>query len=118
FLMLFLAAITSSLSMLQPAKAFFAETLGLSNGRATLFTAFICLLGNLFVLWFSRDLVALDTLDFWVGTFLIFVVAGTQIICFSWVTGLRRGLQEAHEGALMRIPPYVGFIMKYVSPVY
>lgn len=118
FFMLFLAAITSSLSMLQPAKAFFAETLGLPNGRATLFTAFICLLGNLFVLWFSKDLVALDTLDFWVGTFLIFVVAGTQIICFSWVTGLQRGLKEAHEGALMRIPRFVGFIMKWVSPAY
>jgi len=118
FFMLFLAAITSSLSMLQPAKAFFAETLGLPNGKATALTAFICLLGNLFVLWFSQDLVALDTLDFWVGTFLIFLVAGTQIICFSWVTGLERGLREAHEGAEMRIPRFIGFIMKWVSPVY
>lgn len=118
FFMLFLAAITSSLSMLQPAKAFFAETLGLPNGRATLLTAGICLIGNLFVLWFSQDLVALDTLDFWVGTFLIFVVAGTQIICFSWVTGLERGLREAHEGAELRIPRWIGFIMKWVSPLY
>jgi len=118
FFMLFLAAITSSLSMLQPAKAFFAEALGLPNGKATALTAFICLLGNLFVLWFSQDLVALDTLDFWVGTFLIFLVAGTQIICFSWVTGLERGLREAHEGAEMRIPRFIGFIMKWVSPVY
>ena len=118
FFMLFLAAITSSLSMLQPAKAFFAETLGLPNGRATALTAAICLVGNLFVLWFSKDLVALDTLDFWVGTFLIFVVAGTQIVCFAWITGLERGLKEAHEGALMRIPPFIGFIMKWVSPIY
>jgi SNF family Na+-dependent transporter len=118
FFMLFLAAITSSLSMLQPAKAFFAETLGLPNGKATALTAFICLLGNLFVLWFSQDLVALDTLDFWVGTFLIFLVAGTQIVCFSWVTGLERGLREAHEGAQMRIPRFIGFTMKWISPVY
>jgi SNF family Na+-dependent transporter len=118
FFMLFLAAITSSLSMLQPTKAFFAEALGLPNGKATALTAGICLLGNLFVLWFSQDLVALDTLDFWVGTFLIFVVAGTQIVCFAWITGLERGLREAHEGAEMRIPRFIGFIMKWVSPVY
>lgn len=118
FFMLFLAAITSSLSMLQPAKAFFAETLGLSNGRAVSLTAAICLVGNLFVLWFSKGLVALDTLDFWVGTFLIFLVAGTQIVCFAWVRDLRRSLLEAHEGAAMRIPRFITFIMKWVSPIY
>ena len=58
FFMLFLAAITSSLSMLQPAKAFFEEALGmLAHGRATLLVAGLCLAGNLFVLWFSKGLV-------------------------------------------------------------
>jgi neurotransmitter:Na+ symporter, NSS family len=118
FFMLFLAAITSSLSMLQPAKAFFEESLGLSRVRATTFVSVLCLGGNLFVLWFSKDLVALDTLDFWVGTFMIFVVAGTQIICFGWVFGVDKGLELAHEGAQMRIPRVFRFIIKYVSPLY
>lgn len=118
FFMLFLAAITSSLSMLQPAKAFFAEALGLSNKAATTLVAALCLAGNLFVLYFSKDLVALDTLDFWVGTFMIFVVAGTQIICFGWVFGVDKGLKEAHEGAQMRIPGIFRFVIKYVAPAY
>jgi SNF family Na+-dependent transporter len=118
FFMLFLAAITSSLSMLQPTKAFFAEALGLSHKGATVLVAALCIGGNLFVLWFSKGLTALDTLDFWVGTFMIFVVAGTQIICFAWVFGVDKGLAEANRGAQKRIPHVFRFIIKYVSPVY
>ena len=118
FLMLFLAAITSSLSMLQPAQAFFEEALGLTRGVSTSLVSGICLLGNLFVLWFSKGLVALDTIDFWVGSFMVFVVAAVQIICFGWVFGVDRGLAEAHEGAQIRIPRFYRFVIKYVSPLY
>jgi SNF family Na+-dependent transporter len=118
FFMLFLAAITSSLSMLQPTKAFFEEALGVSTKAATTIVALLCLAGNVFVLWFSKGLTALDTLDFWVGTFMIFVVAGTQIIVFGWVFGVDKGLEEAHQGAQMRIPGFFRFIIKYVSPTY
>ncbi len=118
FLMLFLAAITSSLSMLQPSLAFFEEALGLSRKAATTLLSAICLAGNLFVLWFSKGLVALDTLDFWVGSFMIFIVAAVQIICFGWVFGVDKGLEEAHEGAQLRIPGIFRFVIKYVSPTY
>jgi SNF family Na+-dependent transporter len=118
FFMLFLAAITSSLSMLQPSKAFFEEALGIGHRAATWMVSGICVLGNLFVLWFSQRLIALDTIDFWVGSVLIFVVAGTQIICFGWVFGAKKGFELAHEGARIRIPRFIRFITKWVSPVY
>jgi SNF family Na+-dependent transporter len=118
FFMLFLAAITSSLSMLQPAKAFIEEALGVDRKTSTTIVAVTCILGSIFVIWFSKDLVALDTIDFWVGTVLIFVLAAVQIICFGWVFGVDRGLAEAHEGAQMRIPWIFRFIIKYVSPAY
>jgi SNF family Na+-dependent transporter len=118
FFMLFLAAITSSLSMLQPAKAFFQEALGLTHKAATALVAALALGGNVFVLYFSKGLTALDTIDFWVGSFLIFVVAMVQIICFAWVFGVDKGLEIAHEGASIRIPGVFRFIMKYVSPTF
>jgi SNF family Na+-dependent transporter len=118
FFMLFLAAITSSLSMLQPAKAFFEEALGLTHKAATGLVAALALGGNVFVLYFSKGLTALDTIDFWVGTFLIFVVAMVQIICFAWIFGVDKGLALAHDGASMRIPAFFGFVMKWISPVF
>jgi SNF family Na+-dependent transporter len=118
FLMLFLAAITSSLSMLQPVLAFLMEALGVSRGRAVSLLGAVTLLGSLWVIYFSKGLVALDTMDFWVGTTLIFVLATVQIICFGWVFGIEQGFEEAHIGAQLRIPPIFRFIIKYVSPAY
>ena len=117
FFMLFLAAITSSISMLQPVKAFLEE-LGMTPDRATFALASFTGLGSLGVAWFSSGLLVLDTLDFWVGTFAILILALVQTIIFGWVLGVKRGLEEAHEGSLMRIPRPFGFIIKYVSPVY
>jgi SNF family Na+-dependent transporter len=118
FFLLFLAAITSSISMLQPAKAFFEEALGISSGKAIVWVSAICGLGSLWVIWFSKNMVALDTMDFWVGTFCIFVLATVQIICFGWVWGLKNGAREIDQGALIRIPRVFLFIMKYVAPAY
>jgi neurotransmitter:Na+ symporter, NSS family len=118
FLILFLAAITSSLSMLQPTKAFFEEALGVTKGVSTTMVTVWGLAGNFLVLWFSKDGTVGDTLDFWVGSFLILVVAAVQIIAFGWIFGLERGIAEAHEGARLRIPKFFQFVIKYVAPTY
>lgn len=118
FFMLFLAAITSSLSMLQPTLAFLEEALGWSRKKGTLILSGVALTGNLFVLYYSKGLGALSAIDNWVGTLLIFVLATAQIICFGWVWGIDKGIAEAHRGAQMRIPAFFIFVMKYVTPVY
>ncbi len=118
FFLLFLAAITSSLSMLQPAVAFLQEGLGLSRRRAVALLCGLGTAGTLFVTWFSRNLVALDTFDFWIGTFCIFVLAGVQTFLFGWVLGPRRGLEELDRGASLRLPRIFLFIIRYVSPLY
>lgn len=118
FGMLFLAAITSSLSMLQPVKAFVQEALGVSNGRAVAIVMTLAILGSSWVLLHTRDQVALDTMDFWVGTTTIFVLATVQIICFGWVFGIDRGWDEAHQGAKIRIPEPFRIVIKYVAPAY
>ncbi|MCB0360387.1 MAG: hypothetical protein KDD44_12150, partial [Bdellovibrionales bacterium] len=118
FFMLFLAAITSSVSMLQPAIAFLEEALPLGRKASVTFLGLISALGSFFVLYFSKDLKALDTMDFWVGTFLIFVLATVTVILFGWIIGVDHGLEIAEEGAEMKIPRPYRFILKYVSPVY
>jgi SNF family Na+-dependent transporter len=118
FFMLFLAAITSSISMYQPSLAFFHESLGWDRRRATSLLVGVCLVGSFLVMYFSRGSIFLGTLDDWVGTFLIFVLAMVQIIYFSWVFGIDRGWKEAHQGAHIRMPAIFRFIMKYVAPAY
>jgi SNF family Na+-dependent transporter len=125
FFMLFLAAITSSLSMLQPAKAFFAEALGVSPRRATWIVTVLSLLGCSFVLYYSHGPVdkgavgvALGTIDDWVGTFLITVLAAVQVICFAWVFGINRGMREAMRGAQMRIPRVFKVVFVVIAPAY
>ena len=118
FLMLFLAAVTSSLSMLQPVSAFLAEALNLSRNAAIACLGILSTLGSFWVLYFSEGLVALDTMDFWVGTMGIFVLATVLIICFGWVFGVDKGFDEAHIGARLQIPRFFRFIIKYLSPAY
>lgn len=118
FFLLFLAAVTSSLSMLQPGIAFLEEAMDIDRHRSVTVLGIITALGSGFVVYFSKDLKALDTIDFWVGTFLIFVLATIQIIIFGWVIGIKRGLKMANQGALFKVPPIYGIIMKYITPTF
>ena len=118
FFMLFLAAITSSLSMLQPAIAFLEEGLGVGRRASVTLLGLITALGSFFVIYFSKGMLALDTMDFWVGTALIFVLATVEVILFAWVFGIDRGYGELMNGAQMPVPKIWKFVLKYVSPVY
>ena len=101
YFMLFLAAITSSLSMLQPVIAFFEEGLGVSRSVAALVLGAISALGAAFVFYYSANLSALDNIDFWAGTFLIVVLATLQSIIYSWFFGTQLGKEELRRGALI-----------------
>jgi hypothetical protein len=116
--MLFLAAITSSLSMLQPVIAFLEEGFGLKRHASASLLGIIALMGCCFVVYFSKDLKALDTMDFWVGTFLIFVLAMIQAVIYGWVFGIQRGSAEVHVGAHIPVPHIVQLLLKYVVPIY
>ncbi len=118
FFMLFLAAVTSSISMYQPAVAFLQESLGIERKQATLYMVGLCLVGSFLVLYYTEGGVFWSTLDFWAGTFLILILALVEIICFSWVLGIDAGWKEIHQGAQIQIPRVFRFIMKWVAPGY
>lgn len=118
FFLLFLAALTSSISLLQPPIALLEEGLGIGRKPATAITGFLTLSGTFFVVYFSRNLLALDTIDFWMANFFIFILATLQILLFGWVLGVDPGLREIRRGAEIRLPPGLRFVLKYVSPVY
>ena len=87
FLMLFLAAITSSLSMYQPAVALpegGARHAARARHRRCRGPGHDRLPAHALV---QEDGALWSTLDFWVGTFLIFVMAGVQIIASGGSSG-------------------------------
>jgi len=116
FFLLFLAAITSSLSMLQPAMAFFEDNFGMDRKKATAAVFSLTSLGVLFVLYNSADLKALDTLDYWISNLLMVFLATVQVIIFGWIIGIDKGIASAHQGAKIRIPKVYTFIIKYITP--
>ncbi|MDP6979347.1 MAG: sodium-dependent transporter [Myxococcota bacterium] len=118
FFMLFLAAITSSLSMLQPGIAFLEEGLDIDRHSSVMLLGLLTGAGSLFVVYFSEGLAALDTMDFWVGTAGIFVLATLQVILYGWVLGVDKGIEEAERGAQLHLPKVFRFVIKYVSPAY
>ena len=116
FALLFLAALTSSLSMLQPVSAFVAESLELSERRAAGIVLAVATAGSGWVMFHSHDLAALEALDFWVGTVGVFLFAAIQVVIFSWVWGAERGLAEANHGARLPLPGWWAWVLRYVSP--
>jgi SNF family Na+-dependent transporter len=118
FFILFIAAITSSVSMLQPVIAFLEEGFGLKRHASASILGLITAMGVLYTLFFSKDLMALDTLDFWVGTVMILVLALVQSLLYGWALGIERGEKEAHVGAHMHIPRFVQYMLKYIVPLY
>lgn len=118
FFLLFLAALTSSISMLQPAIALLEEGLGLGRRTSVAMLGFITTVGTAFVVYFSKDALALDTFDFWVGSVCIYVLATVQVIMFGWIIGIERGYEEIERGAEIKVPKVFMYIIKYVSPVY
>ncbi|MCL2742824.1 MAG: sodium-dependent transporter [Planctomycetaceae bacterium] len=118
FFLLFLAAATSSISMLQPAVTLLEDGLGLKRKQSVLLLGGMMCAATLFVLYFSKGLVAMDTLDFWSANVFVFIAATFQIILFGWVLGIDTGMSEMERGAQIKIPWVFRYIIKYVSPLF
>jgi neurotransmitter:Na+ symporter, NSS family len=118
FGLLFLAAVTSSISMLQPAIAFLEEGFGVGRRASIASLSFITVPGTLLVAWFTKDTVALDVMDFWVGSAMLVVLALFEVVLFGWVLGAERGLAEANRGSDLRIPWLFAPVIRYVCPTY
>ncbi len=117
FGLLFLAAITSSISMMQPSIAFMKEFWGLSHKQSVTLVALLLTGGSGLVAWFTGDgLLALSTLDFWAGTMCVYLLAAVFIILFRFFWGTDRGLAELRRGSLIHLPKSLAFVINWVTP--
>lgn len=117
FGLLFLAAVTSSLSMLQPAIAFLEDGFGLKRRASVALLGVVTATGAAPIIYFSRGAIALDHTDFWCNLMMI-IAATFQVIMFGWIIGARRGVEEMNRGADFRVPRFLVFIIRYVTPTF
>ncbi|MGH7805379.1 MAG: sodium:calcium symporter, partial [Candidatus Binatia bacterium] len=118
FGLLFLAAITSSISMLQPAIAFLEEGFDLDRRRSILALALLTGAGALLVVYFSRNTIALDVMDFWVGSAMLVVLALFEVVLFGWILGAERGIEETNRASDIRVPRFFSFVIRWICPAY
>ena len=117
FGLLFLAAVTSSLSMLQPAIAFLEDGFGLGRRASVAVLGVITAMGATLTMTFSRAVVALDHVDFWCNLFMIIAATGL-VIMFGWVVGAKRGVKEMNRGADFQAPRFIAIMLRYVTPAF
>ncbi|MDD5045116.1 MAG: sodium-dependent transporter [Candidatus Omnitrophica bacterium] len=117
FFLLFLAGITSSVSLAQPAVAFLEDEFDIGRKRAVgIFAVITFLLCQAAIFFLGRGVV--DELDFWGGTFFLVVFATVETILFAWVFGMEKAWDEIHQGADMFVPRIYKFIIKYITPLF
>ena len=116
-MLLFLAGVTSSISLAQPAIAFMEDEFNFSKKKASWvfgLVTFVLCQPAIFLL--SRGV--LDELDFWGGTFCLVLFATVESILFAWVFGMEKAWTELHVGSDITIPRIYRFIIKYITPAF
>ncbi len=116
FGLLYLAGLTSSVAIVQPAIAFIQDEFRISRRRSV-----AIVMVSLFVLTqpviFFLKYGFLDQLDYWIGTLALVVFALIEVILFAWVFGMDKGWDELHRGADITVPRVFFYITKYVTPL-
>ncbi len=116
FFVLFLAAITSSVTMLHPGISLLEEGFHMKR-RNSVFTLFgFTLILTMGILYYNYDFTALDYTDFWVGTLFIYILATIQVIAYGWKIGPKVAREHAQKGSLWEIPKIFDFVIKYITP--
>ncbi|MBQ6109029.1 MAG: hypothetical protein IJK97_12530, partial [Thermoguttaceae bacterium] len=74
--------------------------------------------GSLMACHFTKGMYVLDTFDFWVGNFGLFILSLFQTILIAWIWGPENMLKELQHGSKIKVPAFICWGMKYVSAPY
>jgi len=117
FLLLFLAGITSSISLAQPSITFLEDEFNISKKKAVIIFGAVSFVLCQPAIFFLKNGVV-NELDFWGGTFCLVLFATCETVLFGWIFGIEKAWEEIHHGARMRVPKIYKFIIKYITPLF
>ncbi|MBP8249434.1 MAG: hypothetical protein KAX72_04985, partial [Chitinophagales bacterium] len=58
-----------------------------------------------------------DEYDYWAGTVSLVIFALIEIILFGWVFGMEKGWLEITDGADIKVPRIMIYLIKFVTPI-
>ena len=117
FFLLFVAGVTSSISLALPAIAFLEDEFNLTRREAcTIFGVVTFTLCQPVIFFYGNGV--LGEMDFWGTSFCLVIFATAEAILFAWVFGMERAWTELHAGSDIRIPRIYRFIIKFVTPLF
>ena len=117
FFLLFVAGVTSSISLAYPAIAFMEDEFNVSRKEASVIFAVVTFMLCQPVIFFYGNSV-LGEMDFWGTSVCLVVFATIEAILFAWVFGMDKAWSELHTGSDIRIPKIYRFIIKYITPLF
>lgn len=118
FFLLFFASVTSSMSLVQPTVVLFQESLQTKRGVGVILAAVVNLIGSAIVVWFTKNLAALDAFDFWLANFAPFFFAIFQTGLAAYVWGSAKMREEIARGSKIAPPCFLANVVKYISFPY
>ncbi len=117
FILLFIAAISSSISFFIPGMTLISDYIKMPRLLNIITTLLIILVGTFMVIWFSEDnFIALDTLDSIVVTLGLFISTAGMLYVGNVIWGTKNVMNELRQHALLRVPNSLYYVIRYVSP--
>ena len=101
FALLFIAALTSSLALIQPMVALFEDEAKMSHSSAVNISMILVTIGACLSAWIPGFI---DDVDFWAGTLFLLISAFIEIIAFVWLFGFNNFYKELTRDVFFKIP--------------
>jgi NSS family neurotransmitter:Na+ symporter len=115
FLLLFIAGVTSSVSILQPSVAFLEEEFGFARKSSILVIGAVCFVVAHLVIFGDG---VLDEMDFWFSSFGLPMFGLIEALVFVFVWGRKRGWEEIVRGTTIPLPKFFKYIVTIVTPLF
>ena len=114
FFLLFIAGITSSIGIIQPAITFFSEELNMKREKAVNLVILTVFIFSNFIVFFPNFL---SEFDFWAGTIMLVVLAIFEVHLYNKYISPKSAVEEINRNSIIQIPSYFNFIFKYILPI-
>jgi len=115
FILLFFAALTSSLALIQPLIALFEDEMKWEHTKAVTVSMILVIIGAHFSAFLPNFI---DELDFWAGCFMLLVFGLVEIVVFVWIFGINNFYKELTLNTTLRLPKAFVYVVAIVSPLF